>query len=44
MFQDEKFFTTLSPANGKVILGDGKTSLPILGVGTVNCIIGGHEL
>ena len=44
MFQDKKFFTTLSLANGKVILGDGKTSLPILGVGTVTCIIGGHEL
>jgi hypothetical protein len=30
----------LSPATGKVILGDGKTSLPILGVGTVTCTIG----
>jgi hypothetical protein len=40
MFRDRDFFTTLSPATGKVILGDGKTSLPILGVGTVTCTIG----
>jgi hypothetical protein len=35
MFRDHEFFTTLLPASGKVVLGDGKTSLPILGVGTV---------
>jgi hypothetical protein len=37
-------FATLLPATGKVILGDGKTSLPILGVRTVKCVIGCHEL
>jgi hypothetical protein len=44
MFRDREFFTTLTPATGKVILGDGVTSLPILGVGTVQCIIGSHTL
>jgi len=44
MFRERDFFTTLSPATGKVILGDGKTSLPILGVGTVTCTIGSQVL
>jgi len=44
MFRDRVFFTTMLPASGKVILGDGKTSLPILGVGTVQCVIGTHTL
>jgi hypothetical protein len=44
MFRDREFFTALAPATGKVILGDGVTSLPILGVGTVQCIIGSHTL
>jgi hypothetical protein len=44
MLHDRKFFATLLLATGKVILGDGKTSLPILGVGTEKCVIGCHEL
>ena len=37
-----EFFETISPASGQVILGDGKTTLPILGVGTVKCQIGSN--
>jgi hypothetical protein len=44
MFRDREFFSSLLPATGKVILGDGKTSLPIEGVGTVKCLIGSNEL
>jgi hypothetical protein len=40
MFKNKEFFTSLLPATGKVILGDGTTCLPILGVGTVQCRIG----
>jgi hypothetical protein len=43
MFRDKEFFSSLLPATGKVILGDGTTCLPILGVGTVKCKIGSHE-
>jgi hypothetical protein len=35
---------TLSPAKGKVLLGDGKISLPIQGIGTVQCRVGDHQL
>jgi len=42
MFRDKEFFETISPASGQVILGDGKTTLPILGVGTVKCQIGSN--
>jgi len=44
MFRDREFFETISPASGNVILGDGKTTLPILGVGTVKCKIGSNIL
>jgi len=44
MFKDRDFFTTLSSAMGHVILGDGKTSLNIMGVGTVECIVDNHLL
>jgi hypothetical protein len=44
MFKDREFFETLHPASGNVILGDGKTSLSIKGVGTVKCKIGSHVL
>jgi hypothetical protein len=44
MFNDEAFFTSILPARGQVILGDGKTSLPIKGVGTVKCYIDGNLL
>jgi hypothetical protein len=37
MFKDKEFFSSILPATGKVILGDGVTSLPIEGVGTVKC-------
>jgi hypothetical protein len=39
MFKDREHFETLSPASGNVLLGDGKTSLSIHGVGTVKCQI-----
>jgi hypothetical protein len=35
MFRDRDFFETLHPASGQVILGDGKTTLPIQGIGTI---------
>jgi hypothetical protein len=44
MFKDREFFETLHPATGHVILGDGKTSLSIKGVGTVKCKIGSNIL
>jgi len=44
MFKEREFFRDIIPATGKVILGDGKTSIPIQGVGTVECIIGNHTL
>jgi len=39
MFKDKAFFHSLSPATGSVILGDGKTTLSIKGVGTIRCYI-----
>jgi len=44
MFRDRRFFTSLTPAQGCVILGDGKTKLDIHGIGTVTCLIDGHRL
>jgi hypothetical protein len=44
MFREKEFFETLSSTTGTVILSDGKTSLPILGVGKVKCYIGDHVL
>jgi hypothetical protein len=44
MFRDREFFVNITPAMGRVLLGDGKTALPIQGVGTVHCIIDGHDL
>jgi len=44
MFRDQEFFEFILPANGNVLLGDGHTSLPIKGVGTVKCKIGNHLL
>jgi len=44
MFKERGFFKFLTPATGKIILGDGKTSIPILGVGTVECLIGNNSL
>jgi len=39
MFKDKIFFHSLSPATGSVILGDGKTTVSIKGVGTIRCFI-----
>ncbi len=44
MFRDREFFQTLQPATGQVILGDGKTTLPIQGVGTIQLRIGENIL
>ena len=44
MFKHREFFTSLLPATGRVILGDGQTSLHIQGVGTIKCYIGSNEV
>ena len=44
MFKEFEFFKHITPATGKIILGDGKSSIPIQGVGTVECKIGNHSL
>jgi len=44
MFWDREFFVNITPATGRVLLGDGKTALPIEGVGTIHCVINGHDL
>jgi hypothetical protein len=44
MFKELVFFDSLVPATGWVILGDGKTSLPIHGIGTIRLMIDGNEL
>jgi len=40
MFKEPEFFESITPAKGNVILGDGTTCLPIIGVGTVKCFFG----
>jgi len=44
MFRDQAFFTSLTPFSGKVVLGDGQTTLNIQGIGTVTMQIGDHVL
>jgi len=44
MFKEFEFFTQLTPTQGQVILGDGKNTLLIHGIGTVTCQIGDHIL
>jgi len=44
MFKEKEFFTSLRPAQGQVILGDGSTTLDIHGIGTVTCKVGDHRL
>jgi hypothetical protein len=44
MFKELEFFDTLVLAMGRVLLGDGKTFLPIQGIGTVKLRIEGQEL
>ncbi len=34
MFKEVEFFTSLTPTQGHLILGDGTTKLPIHGIGT----------
>jgi hypothetical protein len=38
-FKDREFFISMTPAKGTILLGDGKTTLDIKGVGTVRCKI-----
>jgi hypothetical protein len=44
MFNDRKFFSSMQPSQGHVILGDGTTKIPIQGIGTVTCNIHGNIL
>ena len=44
MFKSLEFFTSMVPAHGYVTLGDGKTKIPIQGIGTVKCTIDDHTL
>jgi len=40
MFREKEFFTSIIPATGNVILGDGQTTLKIVGIGTIQLKIG----
>jgi hypothetical protein len=44
MFKEREFYLHLVPTSGRVILGDGKSSLQIKGVGTIKCEIGSNIL
>jgi hypothetical protein len=44
MFKELEFFESIVLACGHVILGDGKTTLPIRGIGTARCTIGNQTL
>jgi hypothetical protein len=44
MFRDVEFFTELSLVTGKVILGDGKTLVPISGIKVISLVIDGHPI
>jgi hypothetical protein len=44
MFWEKEYLVHLHPSSGNVILGDGKTSLKIQGVGTVQCQVGSEVL
>jgi hypothetical protein len=44
MFWDIEFFETLAPFTGNVILGDGKTLVPIQGVGSNRLCIDGNTV
>jgi hypothetical protein len=43
MFKEKEFFGDIRPTKGSVLLGDGKTSINIKGVGTLQCMIDGHQ-
>jgi hypothetical protein len=44
MFCDHRFFKSIKPLSGKVILGDGKTSFDIQGIGTIQLKFGSDIL
>jgi hypothetical protein len=44
MFKDKEFFTSITPATGNVILGDGRTKLTIQGIGTILLKFGEHVM
>jgi len=44
MFRDIEFFESLTPASGNVIVGVGKTSLDIQGIGTIKLLSDGHTI
>jgi hypothetical protein len=44
MFKEKDFFSSITPMQGQVILGDGKARLKIQGIGTINCLVDGHPL
>jgi len=44
MFKEREFFDDIKPTTGQVILGDGKTTLPIKGIGTVKLRIADNVL
>jgi len=44
MFREREFFEFIHPATGYVILGDGKTKVPIQGIGTVKMKIANNVL
>jgi len=44
MFKEKEFFSSITPMQGQVILGDGKARLKIQGIGTINCLVDGHPL
>jgi len=44
VFKEKAFFESILPAREQVLLGDGKTSLSIQGIGSVKWYIDGHLL
>jgi len=44
MLKERELFATLVPTQGQLILGDGKTVLPIQGIGQVKCTFGSELL
>jgi hypothetical protein len=44
VFREKELFKSIQPASGQVILGDGKATLPIQGIGTIKMKIGGNIL
>ena len=44
MFKEHEYFDTLVPTQGQVIFRDGKTVLPIQGIGQVKCTVGSETL